>query len=104
MSFKSLYNYQKASELAMEVFKLPFSVEERFVFFNAIVRSSRSVCAAIAEVYRKREYPVYLINKLTDADSENAGTQRWLDAAEACEYISVKPKLILQSQSEEVGN
>ena len=105
MSFKTLYAYQKAFDLAMEVFKLSktFPVEERFALSNQIIRSSRSVCSAIAEAYRKREYPKYFTNKLTDADSENAETQLWLDFAEACEYLPAERKIILQSQSEEVG-
>ena len=57
MSFKTLYAYQKAFDLAMEVFKLSktFPVEERFALSNQIIRCSRSVCSAIAEAYRKRE-------------------------------------------------
>lgn len=105
MSFKSLYAYQKAFDLAMEVFKLSksFPLEERYALSSQIIRSSRSVCSAIAEAYRKREYPKYFKNKLTDADSENAETQLWLDFALACEYISTENQICLQTKSAEVG-
>jgi len=55
MGFKTLLAYQKGFDLAMEIFHLSkkFPVEERFALTSQIVRSSRAVCSAIAEAYRK---------------------------------------------------
>jgi four helix bundle protein len=38
-------------------------------------RSSRSVCANIAEAWRKRRYPNAFVSKLSDAEAEAAETQ-----------------------------
>ncbi len=105
MSFKSLLAYQKAFALAMEIFQLSktFPVEERFALSSQIVRSSRSVCATISEAYRKRDYVRHYKSKLTDADSENAETQLWLDFALACEYLSEQKFDLLQDESLQVG-
>lgn len=105
MSFKTLLVYEKAFALAMEIFQLSktFPVEERFALTNQILRSSRSVCATISEAYRKRDYLKHYKSKLTDADSENAETQLWLDFALACRYISEDNYEHLQDQSLQVG-
>ena len=105
MSFKTLLAYQKGFGLAMEIFHLSseFPKSEQFGLTSQIVRSSRAVCSAIAEVYRKRQYEKHFLSKLSDADSENSETQLWLDFAVACEYIEEDKKLELQNKSEEIG-
>jgi four helix bundle protein len=50
-------------------------------------RSSRSVCANIAEGWRKRRYRAAFIAKLNDSDAEAAETQVWLELAERCSYL-----------------
>jgi four helix bundle protein len=54
--YKQLRVYQLAFETAMEIFALSerFPSEERFALTDQIRRSSRSVCANIAEAWRKR--------------------------------------------------
>ncbi len=49
-------------------------------------RSSRSVCANVAEAWRKRRYEAAFVSKLNDAESEAAETQAWLDFAARCGY------------------
>ena len=61
------------------------------------------VLLSLRLIEKGNKYPKYFTNKLTDADSENAETQLWLGFAEACEYLPAERKIILQSQSEEVG-
>lgn len=58
MDFKDLIAYQKSFNLAMEVFELTksFPIEEKYALTDQIRRSSRSVCANVAEAYRKRSY------------------------------------------------
>lgn len=56
MDFRELIAYQKAFDLSMEIFTLSksFPFEEKYSLTDQIRRSSRSVCANIAEAYRKR--------------------------------------------------
>lgn len=46
-----------------------------------------SVCANIAEAWRKRRYPNNFVSKLSDADAEAAETLVWLDFALHFGYI-----------------
>ena len=69
-----------------EVSKL-FPKEETYSLTDQIRRSSRSVCANIAEAWRKRRYPNAFVSKLSDADSEAAETQVWLEFALKCGYL-----------------
>jgi len=90
MDFKELIVYKKAFTLAMEVFEISkiFPKEEKYSLTDQIRRSSRSVCANIAEAYRKRLYMKHFISKLTDSDAENSETIVWLDFSIACDYLS----------------
>jgi four helix bundle protein len=74
----------------MEIFRLSKSwpLDERYSLTDQIRRSSRSVCANIAEAWRKRRYPNHFVSKLTDADGEAAETQNWLRFAVECAYLS----------------
>lgn len=105
MSFKTLLAYQKGFDLAMEIFQITkeFPKSEMFGLSSQMIRSSRSVYSNIAECYRKRQYEKHFKSKLSDADSENAETQLWLDFACACEYLSEDKKQKLKFKSEEVG-
>ncbi len=105
MSFKKLLAYQKAFELSMEIFELSksFPKEETYSLTDQIRRSSRAICANIAEAYRKREYQKHFISKLTDADSENSETQVWIDFSNSCNYINKELQQNLTTKSIEVG-
>ena len=105
MSFKSLRAYELGFELAMSLFLLSryFPREETYSLTDQIRRSSRSVCANIAEAYRKRIYPKHFVSKISDADSENSETQVWIDFATACRYLEIEQSIKLKNQSEEIG-
>ncbi len=105
MDFKDLLAYQKAFSLSMEIFELTksFPKEERYSLTDQIRRSSRSVCANMAESYRKRRYVNHFISKLTDCDAENSETTVWLDYALECDYISSEKHYNLTEKSKEVG-
>ena len=98
--------YKKAFETSMMVFRLSkkFPVEERYSMTDQCRRSSRSVCAQMAEAFRKRRYPLHFVSKLTDCDAENSETQTWLDFAVACEYVSQADIDKAMALSKEVGN
>jgi four helix bundle protein len=104
-SFKDLTVYKKAFELAMMIFKISkkFPKEEKYSLTDQIRRSSRSVAAAIAEAYRKRNYEAYFVSKSSDADMENSETQVWVNFARSCEYIIDEEFEDLTNRSEEVG-
>lgn len=89
----------------MEVFEISktFPKEETYSLTDQIRRSSRSVCANIAEAYRKREYPKHFHSKLTDSDAENSETQTWLEFALACKYINEETFNKLTERNNEVG-
>lgn len=105
MDFTELLSYQKAFKLSMGIFQLSknFPKEERYALTDQIRRSSRSVCACIAESYRKRKYPAHFISKLSDSDAENSETHVWLEFAFACEYIEEPVFNRLLSEVIEVG-
>lgn len=105
MSFKTLLAYQKRFTLAMDILEISktFPKEETYSLTDQIRRSSRSVCANIAEAYRKRKYEKYFISKLTDSDAENSETQVWLQFAKASGYISKEIEADLNIRSEEIG-
>ncbi|HUX94021.1 MAG TPA: four helix bundle protein [Ignavibacteriaceae bacterium] len=105
MSFKDLTVYKKSFGLAMMIFEISktFPKEEKYSLTDQIRRSSRSVSAAIAEGYRKRQYEAYFISKMSDSDMENSETQVWLDFAFECKYIPKDMYQSLISKSEEIG-
>jgi len=89
-SYRELRVYQSAMVLAMEIFELTksFPPEEKYSLTDQIRRSSRSVCANIAEAWRKRRYKAAFIAKINDSETETCETQVWLEIALRCKYIS----------------
>jgi four helix bundle protein len=81
--------YKKAFEAAMGLFELSkgFGKEETYSLTDQIRRSSRSVCANIAEAWRKRRYEAALVAKLCDAEGEAAETQTWIEFSVKCGYL-----------------
>ena len=102
-NFKSTAVYKKAFALSMEIFQISksFPKEEKYSLTDQVRRSSRSVCANLAEAYRKKRYPANFISKLTDCDAENSETGVWIDFA--CDYINEKQNKSLIYANEEVG-
>jgi four helix bundle protein len=86
---RDLEVYGKAFDAAVRIFDLSksFPKEETYSLTDQIRRSSRSVCANIAEAWRKRRYEKAFISKLCDCEGEAAETQVWLEFAVKCEYI-----------------
>ena len=84
--------YKKAQNAAMNVFRTSksFPKEEMYSLTDQIRRSSRSVCANLAEAWRKRRYEAAFIAKVSDAESEAAETQVWIEFAVKCEYLERK--------------
>jgi len=91
-SHRDLEVYQLAFEVAMEIFELSrkFPVEERFSLTDQIRRSSRSVCANLAEAWRKRRYQAAFVAKLSDSETEAAEIQSWIEFAVKSNYLEVE--------------
>ena len=68
-----------------------FPSEEKYSMVDQVRRSSRSVCANIAEAWRKRKYPAHFVSKLSDCAGEADETRVWLELAMPCKYIN-KPE------------
>ena len=73
----------------MKVFQATktFPKEEKFSLTDQIRRSSRSVCANLAEAWRRRRYEASFISKLNDSEGEAAETQTWVEFAVSCKYL-----------------
>jgi len=82
-SFRELDVHRRAFETAVRVRDLSqlFPPHERYSLTDQVCRSARSVCANIAEAWRKRRYVRSFTSKLFDADGEAAETIVWLDFA-----------------------
>lgn len=81
--------YRKAFDAAMEIFETSkrFPKEETYSLTDQIRRSSRSVCANLAEAWRKRRYEAAFVAKLSDAEGEAAETQTWIEFAVKSGYL-----------------
>jgi four helix bundle protein len=89
-NFRELRVYQNAIEAAMKIFEITktFPADEKFSMVDQMRRSSRSVCANIAEAWRKRLYKAHFVSKLSDSAGEGDETRVWLELAFRCKYIS----------------
>jgi len=81
--------YKKAFAAAMRIFELSngFPKDETHSLIDQIRRSSRSVCANLAEAWRKRRYEAAFISKICDSEGEAAETQTWLEFSVRCYYL-----------------
>ena len=81
--------YRLAYDAAMNIFELTrtFPKEERYSLVDQIRKASRSVCAQIAEGWRRRRYEAAFINKMSESEGEVAETQTWLQFSVSCGYL-----------------
>jgi four helix bundle protein len=89
-NFRELNVYKLAKGVALEIFNASktFPSEEKYSLTDQIRRSSRSVCANLAEAWRKRRYEAAFIAKLNDCEAECSETQVWLEFAMEFGYIN----------------
>src|SRR5215208_5591388 len=101
---RDLEVYRKAFDAAMQIFDLSksFPKEETYSLTDQIRRSSRSVCANLAEAWRKRRYEAAFRSKLSDSESEAAETQVWLEFAVKCGYLRREDATSLYQEYDEV--
>lgn len=82
--------YRRAFDASMKLFELSkgFPKEETYSLTDQMRRASRSVCANLAEAWRKRRYTASFISKLSDSEGEAAETQVWIQYAVSSGYMS----------------
>ena len=96
-------------ELAFRQQRLVFEISQKlpphesYNLSNQVLRSSRSICANLAEAYRKGRYPQHVVLKLTDADAENAETSTWLDIIVSCNYIKEEDIVEIRQLNTSIG-
>src|SRR5262249_23810411 len=88
----------------MTIFELnrKFPKEEAYSLTDQIRKSSRSVCANLAEAWRKRRYEAAFTCKLSECEGEAAETQTWIEFAVKCRYIAREQGLTLFKTYDEV--
>jgi four helix bundle protein len=103
-SYRKLRVYQGAMDAAMQVFDITksFPPDERYALVDQVRRSSRSVCANLAEAWRKRRYRAAFVAKLSDAESEACETQVWIDLAYRCRYVDSSARDSLDKQYDQL--
>lgn len=88
-SYKELRVFQNAMQACMDIFEqtkqLP--APEKYALVDQVRRSSRSVCANLAEAWRRRRYEAAFVAKLCDSESEASETQVWIEIAKRCGYV-----------------
>jgi four helix bundle protein len=91
-SVRELDVYDAAMTAAMDIFERTktFPDEERYAMVDQMRRSSRSVCANIAEAWRRRRSEQYFRSKIGDAESEAEETRVWIEFAYRCEYLDAE--------------
>ena len=90
----------------MEIFEISrsFPREEMYSLTDQVRRASRSVNANIAEAWRKRRYEAHFVSKLSDAETEAAETQVWLEFAVHCDYLQQDAaKQLYQAYNDVIG-
>ncbi len=96
--------YCRAFSAASQFFELSkrFPSEERYSLTDQGRRASRSVCANIAEAWRKRRYPAAFVSKLCDSEGEAAEIQVWIQFAVKCGYLEPEPGRALYNDYDEI--
>jgi four helix bundle protein len=104
VTHRDLEVYQKAFEAAMQIFELSkkFPREEVYSLTDQVRRSSRSVCANLAEAWRKRRYEGAFVSKLSDCEGEAAETQVWLEFAVKSGYLQRENAATLYTTYDEI--
>ena len=102
--YSELKVYRRAFAAAMRIFELSkaFPDEERFALTGQIRRSSRSVCANLAEAWHTRRYEAAFVSKLSDSEAEAGETQTWLRFAVQCAYLPRETGSELHGEYDEI--
>ncbi|MCD6199883.1 MAG: diversity-generating retroelement protein bAvd family protein [Deltaproteobacteria bacterium] len=88
--YRDLKVFQMAYQLAVDIHEITktFPKEEKYSLTDQIRRSSRSVSANLAEVWKKRRYEKAFISKVIDCAGEAGETEVWLDFSKDFGYLN----------------
>jgi four helix bundle protein len=105
-SHEDLKVFQRAFELSTQIYEhsKEFPREEMYSLTDQIRRSSRSVCANIAEAWQRRRYRAAFVNKLNEVEAEIAETQTWLLFADTCQYMPPEHSERLRQEYRALGS
>jgi len=103
--YRDLKVYTYSYQLALDIHELSkkYPREEKYSLTDQIRKSSRSVPANLAEVWKKRRYKKAFISKLIDCAGEAGETEVWLDFSKDFGYINNQQHETLMKKYEEVG-
>ena len=89
MDVRKLKVYQKAFDLATAIYdsSKQFPKEEMYALTDQLRKSSREVCVAVSEGYRRREDEPYFVDLISTAEKYNGETQVWLDFVRDSGYL-----------------
>ena len=104
-SYHDLEIYREGFELALKVHRSAnaFPENERFGMRSQILRSSKSICALIAEGYGRVESAVEFRRFLRMAHGSVQETKVWLEFAKALEFLDEDLCLELTEGYERLG-
>lgn len=96
--------YQRAMDVAMRLFEISrdFPREEAYSLTDQMRRSSRSVCANLAEAWRRRIYKASFISKINECEAEAAESQTWITFAYKCQYLDKTTAKELHDEYDEI--
>jgi four helix bundle protein len=91
--------FQQAYRVSLEIHTLTksFPKEEQYCLTNQVRRSSRSICANLAEAFRKRYFQKSFVSKINECEGEAAETQVWIKYAADFEYIESQKSLEIRA-------
>ena len=104
--YKELQVYQKSYQAALKIHTITFdfSKHEQFALTSQIRRSSKSICANIAEGFAKsHSSPAEFKRFLSIAMGSNNEVQVWLEFCKDLEYIDAEDFARLCPEYEEIG-
>ena len=101
---EELLVYQKGIAAAMQLFELTraFPKEELYSLTDQARKSSRAICACLAEAWGKRKYRAAFIAKITDSEAEALETQTWIRFSALCRYMQKETAATLFSDYDEI--
>ena len=103
-NYRDLDVYQNSMQLVMKVFALSrrFPREEQYSLTDQFRRCTRSVCANLAEAWRKRRYAAAFVAKLNDAGAEAAESSVHAEIAWRAGYVSEETFRELDDASDKI--
>ncbi|MCF8296009.1 MAG: four helix bundle protein [Saprospiraceae bacterium] len=99
-TYEELKVFEIAFALANKVFEQTksFPRDEKYSLTDQIRRSSRSICANIAEAFSARKYEKSFVSKMVIAQCEATETQVWLKFALEYDYLTESDFMILYEE------